>query len=295
MKYMVLVLLIGGFLQAKSQQGVGIGTDVVEDDATLQIESTTGGLLIPRMSTTQRTTLGATSAGLIVYDTNLEAFIYFDGTNWLRLVVQPAQLNLDMSNHQIVNLSNGTSANDAVNKNQLDLSASGVDGDNLSLDGSDQMAGVLNMGNYKIENVSDGVNASDVATKSQLDNLEIPELFSAVGGSSSFVGGVRWTIIDTGNTDNKKVDLTAWSDINQGGGNGYLTIQIRGGNTSPANSTANSLVLQRNFRPNVSTIVSQEALNFGIFNTNYRYFHIRVEPKDGATVGYYGLKVRVLK
>lgn len=69
-----------------AQEGVGIGTDQVNNDAVLEIESVTKGLLIPRMTSAQRLATGATSDGLLVYDTNEEVFYYYDGTQWLSLV-----------------------------------------------------------------------------------------------------------------------------------------------------------------------------------------------------------------
>lgn len=50
--------------------------------AMLDIASTSSGLLIPRMTTAQRTAIASPATGLLVYDTNLNAFLYFDGTIW---------------------------------------------------------------------------------------------------------------------------------------------------------------------------------------------------------------------
>jgi hypothetical protein len=50
--------------------------------AMLDITSTNSGLLIPRMTTAQRTAIASPATGLLVYDTNLSAFLYFDGIIW---------------------------------------------------------------------------------------------------------------------------------------------------------------------------------------------------------------------
>jgi hypothetical protein len=55
---------------------------VAASSALLDMTSTTKGLLIPRMSTLQRTAIPSPATGLMVYDTNLNAFMFFDGTNW---------------------------------------------------------------------------------------------------------------------------------------------------------------------------------------------------------------------
>lgn len=146
--------------KTNAQEGIGIGTDDVNSDAILEIESTTKGLLIPRMTSTQRLATGASSEGLIVYDTTVEALYYFDGASWLRLVVQPAQVNLNMNSNKITNLSNGTNSADAVNKGQLDTK--------LNLTGG-TMSGSINMGSNKITNISNGTNSADAINKSQYD------------------------------------------------------------------------------------------------------------------------------
>lgn len=78
-----LVLIIN---TAVSQDGIGIGTEDVNPDAVLEVDSQTAGLLTPRMSTSQRNSIGASSEGLIVYDLDEESFFYFDGSVWQELM-----------------------------------------------------------------------------------------------------------------------------------------------------------------------------------------------------------------
>ncbi|MBE62346.1 MAG: hypothetical protein CMB89_08305 [Flammeovirgaceae bacterium] len=76
-------------LHAFSQaDGVGIGTLNVNEDAILEVDSEKKGLLIPRMNTSGRLGISATSGGLIVYDTEFQAFFYYDSvaSNWKRMV-----------------------------------------------------------------------------------------------------------------------------------------------------------------------------------------------------------------
>lgn len=51
--------------------------------AMLDISSTTSGLLIPRMTTVQRTAIAAPATGLKVYDTTTGTFWYYDGLAWV--------------------------------------------------------------------------------------------------------------------------------------------------------------------------------------------------------------------
>lgn len=78
---------------------------IVTDDATyttpadgsvLDVKSTTKGLIIPRMTTTQRTTLGNSTPanGVVVYDIDLDSFWYWDTGAWHQI----AASNLDLTN-----------------------------------------------------------------------------------------------------------------------------------------------------------------------------------------------------
>jgi hypothetical protein len=51
--------------------------------AIVQADSTTQGFLPPRMTTTQRNAISSPAAGLMVYDTTLNAMFYFNGTIWI--------------------------------------------------------------------------------------------------------------------------------------------------------------------------------------------------------------------
>jgi hypothetical protein len=73
------LLMICNFLSA---QNVGIGTASPNGSAQLDISSTTKGLLIPRVTTAQRTAIVAPANGLMVYDTNLNAFWFYNGSSW---------------------------------------------------------------------------------------------------------------------------------------------------------------------------------------------------------------------
>jgi len=64
----------------KNKLGVGINTP--NSSAKLQVDSTTEGVLVPRMTTAQRLAIVSPSTGLLVYDISDNAFWYFDGNFW---------------------------------------------------------------------------------------------------------------------------------------------------------------------------------------------------------------------
>jgi hypothetical protein len=69
-------------------QSVSINTDGSSADASsiLDVKSTTKGMLIPRMTTAQRTAITAPANGLLIYDTDVKSFWYYNGTLWTNLV-----------------------------------------------------------------------------------------------------------------------------------------------------------------------------------------------------------------
>ena len=62
---------------------VGINTETPDASAALDITSTTGGLLVPRMTETQRDAINPAATGLMIYQTDGTAgFYYYNGSSW---------------------------------------------------------------------------------------------------------------------------------------------------------------------------------------------------------------------
>jgi hypothetical protein len=87
MKKVYCVLLIAYFMQHTSAQtntfpstgASGIGTTTPAASSLLEINSTSKGVLLPRMSKTQRDNIVNPSTGLIIYQTNnTPGFYYYD-------------------------------------------------------------------------------------------------------------------------------------------------------------------------------------------------------------------------
>ena len=60
---------------------VGIST-TPDASAKLDVSSTTGGLLPPRMTTTQRDNISSPATGLVIYNTSTNLLNVYDGTSW---------------------------------------------------------------------------------------------------------------------------------------------------------------------------------------------------------------------
>ncbi|SDG40703.1 hypothetical protein [Psychroflexus sediminis] len=66
---------------------VGIGTDTPSTSSILDVESTTAGVLFPRMTTGQRTAITSPANGLTVFDTDIQAYLFYNAieATWERL------------------------------------------------------------------------------------------------------------------------------------------------------------------------------------------------------------------
>ena len=96
----------------------GIGTTTPAGSSLLEVSSTTKGVLLPRMTKTQREAIAGPVEGLLIYQTNNQpGFYYYDGTAWKSVL----QLKKDLSNL------NATSINESLVPNAtgtLDLGSS---------------------------------------------------------------------------------------------------------------------------------------------------------------------------
>ena len=79
-----LVLLALPFLA--QAQSVGIGTTNPDASAALDVSSTTGGFLPPRLTASQRDAISSPVAGLMVFQTDgTKGIYYYNGTYWVNL------------------------------------------------------------------------------------------------------------------------------------------------------------------------------------------------------------------
>ena len=64
---------------------VGVGTSTPDASSALDVSSTTGGFLMPRVTTTQRDDISSPATGLQVYNTTTNQLNVYNGTAWVAL------------------------------------------------------------------------------------------------------------------------------------------------------------------------------------------------------------------
>tara|TARA_R110002074_G_scaffold62680_2_gene150657 strand:+ start:264564 stop:266210 length:1647 start_codon:yes stop_codon:yes gene_type:complete len=78
--YLLVFISTIGFSQ------VGIGTTTPDASSLLDITSSSAGILIPRMTETDRTNIASPATGLLVYQTNNTAgFWFYNGSSWINI------------------------------------------------------------------------------------------------------------------------------------------------------------------------------------------------------------------
>ncbi|KAA3625199.1 MAG: hypothetical protein DWP94_01340 [Flavobacterium sp.] len=84
-KSILISFLFFSFFSMNAQ--VGIGTTAPDASSAVDITSTDKGMLTPRLTTVQRTAILNPAEGLFVYDTDEDAFYYYDttSTSWIKI------------------------------------------------------------------------------------------------------------------------------------------------------------------------------------------------------------------
>ena len=108
----ILVVLFTGLISINAQVGINSTGAAPATSAMLDVSSTSKGLLIPRMTTVQRTTgIASPATGLLVYDTDLKDVFIFDVT-WKKGTVSNPPLVLTSINTPIKGVSTNPTSND---------------------------------------------------------------------------------------------------------------------------------------------------------------------------------------
>jgi hypothetical protein len=80
--FFTLGLLLALVSQSGAQVAVNANSTPPHSSAMLDVSSTGKGILVPRMSTAQRNAIAAPATGLLVYDSTVHQFIFYNGTAW---------------------------------------------------------------------------------------------------------------------------------------------------------------------------------------------------------------------
>ena len=87
---LIILLIVNCFLINKTTAQISINTDGATPDASamLDVTSTDKGVLIPRMTTVERTAISNPAASLLVYDTDEGTYWYYENSEWKEIATK---------------------------------------------------------------------------------------------------------------------------------------------------------------------------------------------------------------
>jgi hypothetical protein len=166
MRFLTTLLLCAASFQTVRAQGIAIsdnGSATPSATAVLDVTSSSKGVLVPRMSTTSRNAISSPATGLMVFDSSLNAFYFYDGSSWK--AVGGDNLG-DHKATQNINL-NGSYLSGDGSASGLLVSAAGNVGIGAASTGprlSVSQTGTGNAGTFTISNSGSNSNALEATT-----------------------------------------------------------------------------------------------------------------------------------
>lgn len=125
MRYLVGLIISLTTLTGYAQ--TGIGTVTPNASAKLEIAASDKGLLIPRMTSTQKNAISNPATGLLIYQTDAPAGFYFwNGSAWTKLVVPTDNVNNVTGTVAIANGGTGSNSGSITGSGALTFAAGGT-------------------------------------------------------------------------------------------------------------------------------------------------------------------------
>jgi hypothetical protein len=124
---------------------IGIGTTSPDPSAILDIVSSSTGILIPRLSTTQRNQISSPAQGLLIFNTSTNSFDYYDGTSWQTIITATSTVpfNLIASGTNIsANMVVGTGASFTTNDDAFTIQDNAINTKKAKFEASGITAGM---------------------------------------------------------------------------------------------------------------------------------------------------------
>jgi len=237
--FFVFAFLATQFVSAQ----IGIGTATPNPRAALDISSTTKGLLIPSMTSVQRAFITSPPNGLMVYDTDVNQFYHYDGTNW-RKIINSTYWNQSTTRSWVYNSTDSVGIGTSIPAHRLDVNGNIRSRDDVLADGSMIATGI--------------VSGSALQTPGNLTANGTSFLNGDVSTNGDInMNGTGATIQLKPGGVNKGYFQTAGSDVrmgtNSGNSTGNLTIRMNGNDRVVVNAAGDMNVDGKITRPTTGT------------------------------------------
>lgn len=174
--------------------------DVYAQDpsAVLDLESTSKGVLIPRMSSAQRTMISMPSSGLLVFDTDTESFWFKNSSGWVELVDDSSS-----SDDQLLDLTMNTLSIEDGNSVDLSGYLDNTDGQMLGL--SSDILSIDNGGSVDLSGYLDNTDDQELSLSGKDLSIEDGNTVLLPTDTASFIADsdfdTRVAAVESGNND----------------------------------------------------------------------------------------------
>jgi hypothetical protein len=182
---------------------VGIGTTTPSNNAVLELNSTSSGLLLPRMTTAQRTAISVsptTDKGLQVFDTTTNSLWFWNGTVW----VEQDKKNIYDTNGDIAPSATTNRTIEFTNGGSLN-----IDANTLHIDATNNRVGIgTNAPSNNLEINGTGGTGTGLKLTTGASNGKV--LASDASGNATWVNNVAITptVIGVLNTGTSSIPFT---------------------------------------------------------------------------------------
>ncbi|HYV90544.1 MAG TPA: tail fiber domain-containing protein, partial [Chitinophagales bacterium] len=249
----------------------GIGTTTPNASSLLDITSTTKGMLVPRMTKTQRDAIATPATGLLIYQTNnTTGFYYYSGTAWTAISAKGANTSLS-------NLVTTTAINSTLLPNitgSLDLGSPSLGWRNQYLTGKLYIDGGVFLDNSGISNTWVGATGNTTNTGSNNTATGSSALHSNTSGIYNTANGLAALYTNTTGNNNSAMGPFTLFYNSAGSDNTALGFTALYNNTADGNTAIGSNALFNNSSGTQNVAVGKWALNgntLGSYNTASGY------------------------
>ncbi len=226
---------------------VGIGTTTPNASSLLDVVSTSKGILIPRMTSSQRNNILSPATGLLVYVTDRAGgFYYYNGTTWVAIAgTNSAGANTSLSNliPTAINQSLVPSANNAIGLGSSSIRWSNLYSQNGDFAGDVNIAGDVYKGlvrtiSFKDDNTGLGLEAFHYMTGSSNTAVGYTALHNNTSGYRNTATGTGALAFTKTGFDNTANGANALYNDTSGTGNTATGSNALFKNSNGVNNTA---------------------------------------------------------
>ena len=269
MKNIFLAIAIILFALNTNAQSVAINNDgsTADPSAILDLKSTNQGVLVPRLTQTQRTAIATPATGLMVYQTDGTAgFYFYNGTAWTTL--------------NGTNGSNGTNGQGVPTGGTANQVLAKIDGTNYNTQWITPSAGTSAYPNIEL-NIRNNTTQSITSLGNGTSANQIT--FSGSSSNTTLTGGNTWN----GNTFTVGATGAGWYQINA---------QIVGTTTDGVSSTSIGIPFYMDLNNAVGSTMSSAILYRSNYTTQTNSTHLKnnntistvLYLSAGNTLNFYG-------